>query len=145
MRVVSVGLAAVAGVQKPGARGELGRDVDHTFVGLQQPLGQRTAHAQAPLDCPHTVWPLAGVLPHRGVTAPVGGEPSRTEDVLALVDDLNRGRQLVGIDPDDDSLHECTHALPWTDGTARWASLLRAAQSPLEPRLATAHGVRKPK
>ena len=30
----------------------------------------------------------------------------------SVVDDLDRGGQLVGIDPDDDSAHGCTRALP---------------------------------
>jgi hypothetical protein len=60
--------------------------------------------------------------------------------VLAFVDDLDRRRQLVGIDPNDHPLLMRHALLPpvlepmWT---ARWAVLLRAGQSLLEPRLTT--------
>ncbi len=61
-----------------------------------------------------------------------------------LVDDLDRGRQLVGIDPDDHVLRVVAHVLlpPVLDPlwTARWALLLRAGQSLLEPRLVTVIG-----
>ena len=84
-----------------------------------------------------------GVLAHRGVAGPVGGEPARSEQPLVMVDDLDRGRQLVGIHPDDDLLRLFHVLLPpgldpmWT---ARWALLLRAGQSLLEPRLVTVTG-----
>jgi hypothetical protein len=112
VRVVGVGLAAMAGVQESGPGCQLGRDIDHPLAGLQQPLRQRTAHAEAALDCPLPVRPLVHVLPHGREAGLVGSEPARTEDLLSLVDDLDRGRQFMGIDPDDDSLHGCTRALP---------------------------------
>ena len=56
-----------------------------------------------------------------------------------MVDDLDRGRQLVGIDPDDHMLPVVVHVLlppvlepMWT---ARRAFPLRAGQTLLEPRL----------
>ena len=76
MRVVGVSLAAVAGVQEPGARGELGRDVDDAFSCLQQTLCEWTPHPEAALDGPLAVCPLVGVPPHRGVAGLVGGEPA---------------------------------------------------------------------
>ena len=57
-----------------------------------------------------------------------------------LVDDLDRGRQLVGIDPDDDLLHVLLPPVLDPMWTARWALLLRAGQSLLEPRLVTVTG-----
>lgn len=38
-------------------------------------------------------------------TTPVGGEPPRRQHLLVVVNDLDRDRQLVGIDPDNDLLH----------------------------------------
>ena len=63
---------------------------------------------------------------------------------FVVVDDLDRGRQLVGIDPDDDLLHALAPACARTDWTARWAVLLRAGQSLLEPRLVTVTGGPQP-
>jgi hypothetical protein len=57
-----------------------------------------------------------------------------------FVDDLDRGRQLVGIDPDDDPLHVVLAPVLSQRWTARRALLLRAEQSLLEPRLVTAFG-----
>ena len=101
VRVVGVGLAAVAGVEEPCPGCELGGDIDDAFTGFQQALRQWAAHAEAAFDCPRPVRPLVHVLPHRREAGLVGGEPARPQEVLSLVDDLDRGRQLVGIDPDD--------------------------------------------
>ena len=103
---MGVGLAAVAGVEEPCPGCELGGDIDDAFTGFQQPLRQWTAHAEAAFDCPLPFLPSAHVLPHRREAGLVGGEPAGTQEVLSLVDDLDRGRQLVGIDPDYDSLHD---------------------------------------
>ena len=51
------------------------------------------------------------VLAHGRVAGPVGGEPPRAEQLLVLVDDLDRGRQLVGIDPDDHAVSMCCSRL----------------------------------
>jgi hypothetical protein len=39
------------------------------------------------------------------VLASVGAEPARAQQLLLVVDDLDRGRQLVGTYPDDHVLH----------------------------------------
>jgi len=57
--------------------------------------------------------------------------------LLVLVDDLDRRGQLVGIDPDDDLFHALLPPVLVPMWTARRALLLRAGQSPLEPRLVT--------
>jgi hypothetical protein len=57
-----------------------------------------------------------------------------------VVDDLDRRGQLVGIDPDHSLLHALLPPALVRTGTARWALLLRAGQSPLEPRLVTVLG-----
>ena len=138
--VEGVGLAVVAGVEEPDPGGELGRHVDDVLAGLEQPLGERTSGTVGALDRPDPVRPGLGVGPHRRVAGLVGGEPSRAEQLLVLVDDLDRRRQLVGIDPDDDLLHALLPPVLVPIGTARWALLLRAGQSPLEPRLVTVPG-----
>ena len=105
MRVQRVGLAVVAGVEQPHPGSELGRHVHHVLAGLQQPLRQRTTRTVAALDGPHSVRPVLGVGPHRGVAGLVGAEPARPEQPLVAVDDLDRGRHFMGINPDDDLLH----------------------------------------
>lgn len=89
MGVVSVGLAAMAGVEHPGTGGQLGGHVDDALTGLEQALGQRTPGAKAALHGPLPVRPLADVLPHRRVAGLVGGEPARPEKVLASINDLD--------------------------------------------------------
>ena len=108
---MGVGLAVVAGVEQPDPGGELRRDVDDLLAVLEEPLRQRPAGTVAALDRPDPLRPGLDVLAHRGVAGPVGGEPTRAEQLLVLVDDLDRGRQLVGIDPDDDVLSMCCSRL----------------------------------
>jgi len=92
--------------------------------GRPTPLAPSTA--QTPLR------PCLGVGPHRGVGSPVGGEPTRAEQLLVLVDDLDRRGQLVGVDPDD-VLHVLLPPVLVPMWPARWVLLLRAGQSLLEP------------
>jgi hypothetical protein len=131
-----VGLAVVAGVEEPDPGRELGRHVHHVLAGLEQTLGQWSAGAVASLDRPDPLRPRLRIGPHRGVTGLVGAEPARAEQLLVAVDDLDGGRELVGIDPDDHLRHRVLLLLLVPIGTARWAVLLRAGQSPFEPRLA---------
>jgi hypothetical protein len=137
MRVVGVGLAVVAGVEQPDPGSQLRGDVDDSFAVLEEALRERPAGAVAALDRPDPLGPGSGVLAHRDVAGLVGGEPPGPEPLLVFVDDLDRGRQLVGIDPDDDLLHVMLPPLRVPIWTARWALLLRAGQSLLEPRLVT--------
>ena len=66
--------------------------------------------------------------------------PTRRQHRLPVVDDLDRRRQIVGIDPDEHLRHGSTSPRRGLVGIARRALLLRAGQSPLEPRLVTAPG-----
>src|SRR5207342_739572 len=103
--------------------------------------GQRTARTVGSLDGPDPVRPLLHITHQRGITGLVGPEPPRPQQLLTTVDDLDRDRHLVGIDPDDHVLHGTTPALlEPVKGTARWAVLLRAGQTPLEPHLVTVAG-----
>jgi hypothetical protein len=83
------------------------------------------------------MWPGLRVGSHRLVAGSVGGEPARAEQLLAIVDDLDGGRELVGIDPDDDLLLVLLPPALVPMWTARRALLLRAGQSLLEPHLAS--------
>lgn len=140
---MGIGLAVVSGVKQPHPSGQLRGDVDDALAVFEESLPERPAGAVAALDCPDPFGPGARVLPHRCVAGPVSGEPTRAEHLLVLVDDLDGRRQLVGIDP----MITCCESLfmycsrlfdpMWT---ARWALLLRAGQSRLEPRLVTVTG-----
>jgi hypothetical protein len=99
--VEGVGLAVVASVEETDPGGELRGDVDNLFAVFQESLRQWPPGAVAAVDRPHSVVPGFDVLAHRGVASLVGGEPSRAKQLLVMVDDLDGGRQLVGIDPDD--------------------------------------------
>jgi hypothetical protein len=84
----------------------------------------------AALDRPDPLRPGLRIGPHRGIAGLVGAEPTAPEQLLVAVDDLNGGRQLVGIDPDDHPRHSVLllHLVPVR--TARWAVLLRAGAVP---------------
>jgi hypothetical protein len=82
-------LLIVPGVDEPDPRGKLGRQVHHLLA-----LNRRDP-----------IRPRFCVRTHRGVAGLVGGEPTRAGHLLLLVHDLDRGGQLVRIDPDDDLRH----------------------------------------
>jgi hypothetical protein len=113
VRIERVGLAVVAGVKQPNPGSELRRDVDDTLAGLQKPLGQWSTRTVGALNRPDPLRPCLGVIKHRRVPGLIGREPTRAEEPLTVVDDLDRRRQLVGIDSDDDLLHvllpPCSH------------------------------------
>ena len=131
VRVVGVGLAVVPGVEEPDPGGELGGDVDDVLAGLEQPLCQRPAGAVGALDRPRPSRPRLDVRQHRRVPGPVGGEPALSELAFVVVDDLDRRRQLVGIDPDDDAFHALAPACARTDvdGEVGSATTSRAVPS----------------
>ena len=133
VRVVGVGLAPVPLIEQPGSRGELRRDVHHVLAGLEEALRERPADSTGAFDGPHPAGPCLGVRAHRGEPCLVGGVPAFAEPPFVVVDDLDRRRQFVGVDPDDDLLHPRTPAWLVPMRTARWAVLLRAGQSLLEP------------
>ena len=128
---MGVGLAVVPGVEQPHPRGQLGRDVHDDLAGLEQPLRQRTARTVGALDRPHR----AG---HALTYVSIAAYPARSvanrpvaELAFVVVDDLDRGRQLVGIDPDDDLLHAAAPACTRTyvDGEVGSATTSRAVPS----------------
>jgi hypothetical protein len=106
-----IGLAVVASIEQAYPGGEFGRDVNNMLAGFDQALGQWPASAVGALDRPQPIRPRLHVRAHRCVPALVGGEAARPEQVFLSVDDLDGGRQLVGIDSDDDLFHH-TPLLP---------------------------------
>ena len=137
VRVQGVGLAVVAGVEEPDPGGQLGRDIEDPFAGLDQPLGQRTAGAVGSLDRPDPVRPGPDIASHRGISRVVGGEPARPEQPFWWSRTSMVADSLWGSTPMITPLHLLHLAFVVPIGTARWAVLLRAGQSPLEPRLVT--------
>jgi hypothetical protein len=138
VRVVGIGLPVVAGVKQPGPCRELGRHIDDMFTVGQQPLRQRPARAVAALDRPHPVRPWRYGLAHRGVPSLVGPEPASRQHGLVIVDDLDRRRQLVGIDPDEHLRHATTR-LVRTSRDREAGIAVKSWAVPLEPRLGTAN------
>lgn len=135
MSVVGVGLAVVAGVEEPDPGCELGWHVDDVFTVFEEPLCGRTPGPVASFDGPDPVHPGLRVAPHRCVAGAVGGEPPRAEQPLALIDDLDSGRQHVGIDPDNHALRVVAHVQlppvldPMVEGEVGIATTSRAVPS----------------
>jgi len=128
VRIECVGLAVVAGVEEPDPGGELGRHVHDVLAGLEEPLSKGATSAVGALDRPDPIRPGLRVGAHRGVAGLIGAEPTRAEQFLVPVDDLDRGRQLVGIDPDDHVLHVPLPPVldPMSDGEVGSATTSRA-------------------
>jgi hypothetical protein len=110
VRVQGIGLAVVAGVEEPDSSRQLRGHVDHLLAGLDQSLGQWASGAVGALDRPDAVRPLPDIAPQRGKAGVVSGEPAAPEQPFGGVEDLDRGRELVGINPDDHAMH--LHHLP---------------------------------
>jgi hypothetical protein len=70
-----------------------------------QPLGDMPADAAASFDGPESVSVLAAGGQHGLVTVAVGAEPAVTDNLLVVVDDLDRGGTLVRVHTDDDLRH----------------------------------------
>jgi hypothetical protein len=146
VRVVCVGLAVVPAIEQPGAGGELGGHVDHRLTVGQQPLRQRPAGAVTALDRPNPLRPGRDVFAHHGVAGLVGVEPASRQDSLAMVDDLDGRRQLMGIDPDEHLRHAAHSPFSGTDSDceAGIATTSWAVPSGATPRHGT-RWVRRPK
>ena len=99
VRIQRIGLAVMAGVEEPHPRGQLRRNIEDLFAGLDQALRQRTTGTVGALDRPDPMRPLPHIPPQRGIPSLVGGEPARREQPLSRVDDLDRGRKLEGSTP----------------------------------------------
>ena len=139
-----VGFAALTGVEHPHPGGQLGRHVQHRLAVRDQALGDMPADPSATLDCPDPVREPATGLKHLLVAVRVSTVPAVSLNLLALVDDLDRGRPLMRIHPNNYPSQRTfsSHAPLWT--MARRATLLRAGQTPLEPLLAAVTGGHMP-
>jgi hypothetical protein len=84
---------------------------------------------RSPRSAPATAAPL----PHRPVAGRVGGIPAPARDGLIAGHDLDRGRTLVRVHPDDHLVHPSPPTRSCCACRARRALLLRAGQTPLEP------------
>jgi hypothetical protein len=105
-----------------------------------EPLSQWPAGTVAALDRPHPVRPDCDVPPHRGVAGLVSGEPTRAEQLLVVVNDLDGRRQFVGINPDGHARHDAFLALDCrSNGEVGSATASRAVPSLATPR----HGARR--
>jgi len=76
VRIKSVGLAVVPGVEKPDPGSELRRDVDHLLASLEQPLGQGSTSAVGALNRPDPLRPRLRVPQQRRVAGLIGREPT---------------------------------------------------------------------
>ena len=127
--VMGVGLAVVPSVEQPRPRRQLRRHIHHVLTVGQQSLRQRSAGAVAALHRPGSIAEPGDVFAHRGVPGLVGAEPACRQHGLALVDDLDGCRQLVGIDPDEHPRHELRPSCRRRLLDAGRALLLRAGQT----------------
>ena len=105
VRVVRVALAGMSGVEHPDAGGQLGWHVEDPLAVGEQPRRHRPASAIGALHRPRPARPLPAVPQHRPVAAGIGAEPAGREQHLPLVADLDRGRGLMRIHPDDHAAH----------------------------------------
>ena len=63
--------------------------VQNPLTSFEEPLRERASGPVAALDRPRPVGPGLRVLQHRGVAGLVGGEPTRAQQLLLVVDDLD--------------------------------------------------------
>jgi len=89
---------------------------------LRPGVGPGAGRRRCALNRPYVLWSCLHVGAYRGVAGLVGGEPPGPQEVSVVVDDLDGGRQPVGIDPDDHA-NRGAPALLESVGTARWAVL----------------------
>jgi len=105
-----IGLAAVAGGEHPYLRGQLGRHAGDGLAVMDQAVRQVPADAVAALHRPDPVRELAGSGEHLGIPGLVRAAPARCQHYRPLIDDLDRGRALVRVHPDDHA-HRCAPLL----------------------------------
>jgi len=105
-----VSLSPVAHGKHPHLRRQLGRHINHDLTVVDQPVRDVLADAVSALDRPHpTLIPTPGAK-QLGVPGLVRPEPSDRHSSPGLIDDLDRGRSLVRVHPDDHA-HRCAPSL----------------------------------
>lgn len=98
---LTVSLATVTGGEDPHLRGQLRRHIDHALPVVDQPVRDVFADAVAALDRPDPLVELPAGFEHLAIPGLVGAVPANGLDLAVFVDDLNRGRALVWVHPDD--------------------------------------------
>jgi NAD(P)-dependent dehydrogenase (short-subunit alcohol dehydrogenase family) len=141
VRIGGVGLAALPGGEHPGPGGQLGRDIDDVLAVGEQPVRQVPADALASLDRPGPFRPAPHGPAHRPVPRGAGVIPATSQHGLVRGHDLDRGRTLVRVHPDDHLAHLQPllpgHAVPAEPGGHRYFELgkplLSLSRSPRHP------------
>ena len=126
----------------PGPRASLAcpRPFHRPRAAAESTTGRHRCCPRPPTSGPVTA-------PHNSssrLTCLIGGETTRPKQLFVMVDDLDRHRHLVRIDPDDHALYSahCAHLVITrtnTDGEAGTATTSRAVPSRATPR----HGARR--
>ena len=110
VRTGRVGLAAVPGGEHPHLRGQLRRHAGHDLAVMNQAVRQVPADAVAALHRPDPVRELPRRGQHVRIPGLVRAVPARRQHYRPPVDDLDRGRALVRVHPDDHA-HSSSRAL----------------------------------
>jgi hypothetical protein len=105
MRAGRICFTALPGGEYPGAGRQLRRHVHHVLTIGQQPAGDVPANALAALDRPGPLRPPLHPRQHGPVPGRVRPIPASAHDGLVACHDLDRGRPLVRIHPDDHLAH----------------------------------------
>jgi hypothetical protein len=137
VRVDRVGLATLTGGEHPHPRRQFCWYIDNGLPVSDQALREMAADALGAFDRPDPLRMRMADRQHPLVAVLVSAEPSGTQDVFPMVDDLNGGRPFVGVHADDHWSHADSPRRGKGWYQARWAALLRAGQTPLEPHSAT--------
>jgi len=101
VRIDRVGLAAVAGGEHPHLRGQLRRHVEDDLAVMDQAMRQVPPDTVAALHRPDPVRELSRRGEHLAIPGRVRAVPARRQHPGLLVDDLDRGRALMRVHPDD--------------------------------------------
>ena len=101
VRAGRVGLAAVASGEHPHLRGQLRRHAGDGLAVMDQAVRQVPADAVAALHRPDPVRERPRRGQHFRIPGLVRAVPARRQHYCPLIDDLDRGRALVRVHPDD--------------------------------------------
>jgi hypothetical protein len=132
VRIDRVGLAPVAGGEHPHLSRQLRRHIQDDLAVVHQAVRQMPADAVAALHRPDPGRELSRRRQHLGITSLVRAvRPGRQHRGL-LIDDLDRGRALMRVHPDDHAHRSpppLSSELPGEEGiaTSSWANPFRAS------------------